>query len=126
MALSDSFKAFAAEQFEPLGQIVIKPMFGGASVYLEGRIFALLDNDAIYFKTNSIDQAKFTAEGTGPLTYPSKNGLMTMDRYWRCPERLFDEPEELLAWARAAIAIAMAEPVKAKKPKSTAGRKAKG
>ena len=116
MALSGSFKSFIAEQLAPLGAIEIKRMFGGASVYADGAIIALLDNDALYFKVDDSTKAKFEAEGMGPLVYPSKNGPMTMDRYRRCPDRLFDEPDELLVWAREAVAVAANRPVKAKKP----------
>ena len=118
MALSDSFKAFVAEQLAPLGPIEIKRMFGGASAYLDGKIFALLDDDALYFKVDEATKAKFEAEGMGPLTYPSKNGPMTMDRYRRCPDRLFDEAEELLDWARAAVRVAQIGGPKVKRPKS--------
>ena len=123
MALSDSFKSFVAEQLAPLGAIEIKRMFGGASVYAAGKIFALLDDEALYFKVDETTKAKFEAEGMGPLTYPSKNGPMTMDRYRRCPERLFDEGDELLDWAREAIAVSQKALPKAKKSKTQAAAK---
>ena len=119
MALSASFQSFAAEQLAPLGPIVVKRMFGGAAVYLDGKIFALLDNDAVYFKVDESTKPKFKAENMEALTYPSKNGLMTMDRYWRCPDRLFDEPDELIAWAKAAVGVSLADIVKPKRPKSS-------
>ena len=123
MALSENFQSFAAEQLAALGPIQIKRMFGGAAAYFDGLIFALLDNDAIYFKVDEATKARFAAEGMGPLTYPSKNGVMTMDRYHRCPDRLFDEPEELLEWAREAVRVAKRDPPKAKKAKTPAKRK---
>jgi len=123
MGLSDKFRAFAAEQFAPLGQVEIKRMFGGASAYFDGQIFALLDNDAIYFKVDDTSKAKFEAEGMEPLTYPSKNGIMTMERYRRCPDRLFDEPDEFVDWARTAIAVAKSDPPKAKKSKAVGAQK---
>ena len=47
--------------------------------------------------------------------------------FWRVPERLFDEPDELLTWARAALAAAGRVAAKRKpaaaKPKSKPRRK---
>lgn len=120
MALSDSFKSFIAEQLAPLGPIEIKRMFGGASVYANGRIFALLDDDALYFKADDSTKAKFENEGMGSLVYPSKNGPMTMANYRRCPDRLFDEPDDLLAWAREAMMVSERKPLK---PKSKPAKK---
>ena len=31
---------------------------------------------------------------------------MTVGSYWRLPERLYDDPDELAGWARAALAAA--------------------
>lgn len=35
-----------------------------------------------------------------------KNGCTIDLSFWRAPDRLFDEHEELIAWARAALAAA--------------------
>ena len=43
------------------------------------------------------------AEAYPPLNY-SKRGATIDLAFWRAPERLFDEPDEFLAWARAALA----------------------
>ena len=123
MAISDSFREFLAEQFAPIGGVEIRRMFGGAGAFAAGQIFALIDDDVLYFKVDAATLARYEAEAMGPFVYPSKNGLMTMEGYRRCPERLFDEPNEFLVWSRAAIAVAARtgkKPAKAKpgaKPK---------
>ena len=120
MAVSESFKSFIAEQFEPLGPIEIKRMFGGAGAFIDGRIFALLDDDILYFKVDDETVVPFDAEAMPPFQYPSKNGTMTMQAYRRCPERLFDDAEELIVWAKAAMAVAGRGPAKPKKTAKTA------
>jgi DNA transformation protein len=40
-----------------------------------------------------------------PLNYVKKGQTIDLS-FWRAPERLFDEPDELIAWARAALAAA--------------------
>jgi DNA transformation protein and related proteins len=53
------------------------------------------------------------AEAFPPLNYAKKGQLIDL-AFWRVPERLFDEPDELAIWARAALAAA--HRVAAKRP----------
>ena len=46
----------------------------------------------------------FKAEGLEPFTYRAGNGKRAMMSYWRMPERLYDDPDELAAWATDASA----------------------
>jgi len=128
MALSSSFKSLMTEQLAPLGSVEIRPMFGGAAVRLDGNTFGLIDDDVLYFKVDATTLVKFEAEDMPPFTYQSKNGPMTMAGYRRAPDRLFDEPDEFLVWARAAIAVAQRTSKPKKPPKAkpaAAGRRAK-
>jgi DNA transformation protein len=81
-------------------------MFGGAGVFADGIMFALVSDDTLYFKVDETTRADFEAEGMGAFTYATKDGRNTLVSYWRAPERLFDEPDEMLAWARKALTIA--------------------
>ena len=40
-----------------------------------------------------------------PLNYKKQGEIIDLS-FWRAPERLFDEPDELVEWARAALAAA--------------------
>jgi DNA transformation protein len=132
--INASFKAFVAEQLAGLGPVGIRPMFGGAGVYAGGVMFALIYRDTLYLKAALGDVPAFEAEGSGPFTYETKEGTHTLGSYWRVPERLFDEPEEMTAWARRALDAARdagrrrpTTPDRAKSRKSKpAGRPSKG
>ena len=107
----------------PLGAIVVRRMFGGAGVYCDGVFFAILDGDGLYLKTDETGRGAFEAEGRGPFTYTMKSGTGTLASYYQAPERLFDEPDEMRAWAlraigaaRGATARAKASPKQAKPP----------
>lgn len=106
MAVSNTYKEFIAELLAPVGPVAIKRMFGGAGVYAEGVAFAILDDDVMYFKVDDTTRPKFETAGMGPFTYTSKSGQHALTSYFRCPEQLFDEPDELNAWAREAILVA--------------------
>jgi len=51
------------------------------------------------------------AESSPPLNYHKKGSVIDLS-FWRVPERLFDEPDELVIWARAALAAARRVPAK--------------
>jgi DNA transformation protein len=126
MAISSTFREFLAEQFAPLGGVEIRRMFGGAGAFWAGQIFALIDDDVLYFKVDGLTLARYEAEGMTPFTYPSKNGLMVMEGYRRCPDWLFDEPDDFLDWAKAAIdAAGRTRKGKARTPAKVAAGQAK-
>jgi DNA transformation protein len=57
-----------------------------------------------------------------PLNYRKKGSTIDLS-FWRAPERLFDEPDELVTWAR--IALAAAGRVAAKRERAAPRRKSK-
>jgi DNA transformation protein len=103
MAVSESLAALLQEQLEPLGSITMRRMFSGAGVYCDGVIFGLILRDTLHFKVDDGNRAAYEAEGMAPFSYEAKGKTVEVGAYWRVPERLFDEPEEMLEWARAAL-----------------------
>jgi DNA transformation protein len=113
--------------FAEFGAIEIRRMFGGAGVFVDGRMIALIARDVIYLKADAETVPAFEREGLGPFTYATKNGEHTLNSYWRMPERLYDDPEELARWAREAHAVALraAHPARGPKKKTSASGKAR-
>jgi DNA transformation protein len=101
---SPEFLAFVAEQLAPLGHVTTRRMFSGAGLYCDGVIFALILRGALYFKVDDVDRAAYEAEGLVPFSYEAKGRTVEIGSYWRVPERLFDDPDEMVEWARAALA----------------------
>src|SRR5262245_10523995 len=104
MAVSASLVALLQEQLKPLGCIAFRRMFSGAGVYCDGVIFGLILRDALHFKVDDGNRAAYKAEGMEPFSYEAKGRTIEVGAYWRVPERLFDEPDEMVEWARAALA----------------------
>jgi len=104
-----------AESLAPLGYIAVRRMFGGAGVFCDGLMFALVIDDVLYLKADDAGSAEFLAEGLAPFTYSRKGGRQIALSYWRAPERLLDEPDELVAWAGRALAAARRTAAKTKK-----------
>jgi DNA transformation protein len=106
MAVSNSLVALLQEQLEPLGRITLKRMFSGAGVYCDGVIFGLILGGTLHFKVDDGNRSAYQAEGMLPFSYQAQGKRREIGAYWRVPERLFDEPEEMLEWARTALAAA--------------------
>ena len=121
MTTSEGFVDLLEDLLAPLGPIAVRRMFGGAGVYCEGEMFALISGDTLYFKTDTEGRTAFEAEGMGPFTYARKGGTGTLGSYWRAPERLFDEPDEMVAWGRRALAAAH-RAAAGRKPSARRGR----
>jgi DNA transformation protein len=125
MAVSESLVALLKEQLEPLGSITLKRMFSGAGVYCDGVIFGLILRDTLHFKVDDRNRALYEAEGMTPFSYDARGKTVQLGAYWRVPERLLDEPDEMLAWARAAVAAGRRAAAVGKKPKRrTSGKSA--
>jgi DNA transformation protein and related proteins len=123
MVASDSFAEFLREQLAPLGRITMRRMFGKTGVFCDGLMFAMMMDNTLYFRVDEDNRAAFKeALSFPPLNYEKKGGTIDLS-FWRAPERLFDEPDELVTWARAALAAA--HRVAAKRQRTTPRRKSK-
>ncbi len=94
------------ELFAAFRPVVVRRLFGGAGLYAEGTMFALLADGAIYLKTDERTVSAFVAEGLQPFTYQTEGGTRALASYRRMPDRLYDDPDELARWAEAALLAA--------------------
>ena len=123
MVASDSFADFLREQFAPLGPVTMRRMFGKTGVFCDGLMFGMVTENTLYFRVDDQNRATFKeAESFPPLNYKKKGSTIDLS-FWRVPERLFDDPDELVTWARAALAAARR--VAAKREPAAPRRKSK-
>jgi len=108
MPVSVAYKSFILDLLSDFGPVSIRHMFSGAGVYADGVMFAILAEDTLYLKADEVSARAFAAEGKGPFTYRPKDRSPVALSYWEVPERLLDNPEELVAWTRRAHAVALA------------------
>jgi len=106
MVASDSFAEFVREQLAPLGRVTMRRMFGKTGVFCDGLMFGMVTDNTLYLRVDDHNRAAFKeAESFPPLNYEKKGSTIDLS-FWRAPERLFDEPDELVTWARVAMAAA--------------------
>ena len=101
---------FIRELFAPFGPVTVKRLFGGSGISSDGLTFALVFDGAIFLKVDDDSIPDFEHEGSRPFVYtraksPGRFGRHSLS-YWRLPERLYDDPDELAVWAGRALAIA--------------------
>ena len=107
MAVSDEFCDYVLEQLAPVGNVSPRRMFGGVGLYLDGLFFALIDDDALYFKTDDSNRSRYEQAGSRPFCpFPDRPGHVMA--YWEVPAEVLEDAEELRVWTREALAAALA------------------
>src|ERR1700712_6099196 len=97
---------FLIDLFADFGPVTIRRMFSGFGISADGTNFALALRSGLYFRADAQTIPRFEAEGSKPFQYQTRTKTVTVASYWELPARLFDDPEELTGWARAALAAA--------------------
>lgn len=106
MVASNGFADFLREQLAPLGPIALRRMFGKTGVFCHGLMLGMVNDNTLYFRVDDGNRDAFQeAAATPPLNYEKQGRLIDL-AFWRTPERLLDQPDELVAWARLALAAA--------------------
>ena len=103
------FNDFVTELLEGLCPVRIRRMFGGAGVYAGDVMFGLIDDEVLYLKTDEALKAELQAQGSAPWIYSRAPGKWEETSYFRLPESALDDPDEAVAWARKALAVATAK-----------------
>jgi DNA transformation protein len=115
MAVSVSFRTYLLEQLGQIRPVTSRPMFGGLCFFAEGRAFALVAQDTLYFKVDDSNRPDFVAADMGPfLPFGDPDKPM---QYYELPA----------PWMAKSIAVAMKAKPKAKPgPNAKAKPKAAG
>ena len=106
MVASDSFADFLREQLAPLGHITLRRMFGKTGVFCNGLMLGMVTENTLYFRVDEHNRETFQEAASSPRLNYEKQGRAIDLAFWRAPERLFDEPDELVRWGQAALAAA--------------------
>ena len=100
--------------FAPFARVVLRRMFSGTSVYVDGRIIAIEIDGVLYLKADDVTEPVFEAEGLQKFTYSAKGKTMTM-RYFQTPDEAYEDPDAFRPWFKLAIEAAMRAPAPKKR-----------
>lgn len=106
MANDPGYVAHALDLLSLAGPVLPRALFGGHGIYHRGVMFALVDDDELYLKTDDETRERFVAAGCVEWVYRgAPPGMRTS--YFRPPEDALEDPEAMLPWARLAIGAAL-------------------
>lgn len=117
-------REFLTDLFVDFGPVTLRRMFSGYGISVDGVNFALSLRAGLFFRADSETIPRFEAEGSKPFSYQTAARSVTIASYWQLPARLFDDTEELSAWAKAALAAAQRAALK-KRPRVRGASSAK-
>jgi DNA transformation protein len=103
MSYDEGLYAWVQEALEPLGAVTMRRMMGGATLYLDGTIFAILDEGEIWLKADAESDAVWDAEGCEKFSVTFKDGKVDVMNYRRAPQDVYDDPEAMQRWAALAV-----------------------
>ncbi len=105
MAVSDDFLDYVLDQLAQWGEVSVRRMFGGAGLYRERRIFAVVANDVLYLKVDDTNRDDFIKAGAAPFNpYPEKNKATVMS-YYTVPSEVLENRDALAQWAQRSFEI---------------------
>ena len=122
MSVDEGLFAWVQEALEPLGTVSLRRMMGGATLYLDGTIFAILHQGELWFKADEQSNALWDDQGCERFTVTFKTGMVDSMNYRRAPSEVYDDPEALQRWAKPAIEAGLRRPLKKRsrtRPKRT-------
>jgi DNA transformation protein and related proteins len=123
MSIDEGLYAWVGEALEPLGPVTLRKMMGAAVLYLDGVIFAVLDEGEIWFKSDAETNAIWDGEGCERFSFTAKDGRVETMNYRRAPSDVYDDAEAMQRWAalarEAGLRAAAKKRPKKSKPKSS-------
>ncbi len=124
-AAPDPLIAWLLDELQPLaaqiGAIRARRMFGGAALYYDDIVFALVIRSTCYLRVDDTTRARFLAEKSVPFSYDRDGRTISMNGYLSAPADALDGGQTLRDWGRLAIEAALREAnAKAAKPKRVA------
>jgi DNA transformation protein and related proteins len=106
MAVSDEFVAYVVEQLSGWSEVAVRRMFGGAGLYREQTMFAVIAEDVAYLKVDDSNREEFVRAGSAPFEpYPDKIKT-TIRTYYEIPADVLENPDELARWAERSWLVA--------------------
>ena len=106
MAVQAEYLAYILEQLHGLKDLRSRRMFGGVGLYSGELFFGLVDDDTLFFKSDSTNSAEYIARKM-PRFMPFPDRPEAVMAYYQVPADIIEDAESLLAWARKSVAVAL-------------------
>jgi DNA transformation protein and related proteins len=107
MSVNRQYQDFVLDLLGPLDPVA-RRMFGGVGLFHGGAMFGLLSRDVFYLRVDDGTRGRFEHAGSAPFSYVRAGKQVSLSAYYVVPEDLLDRQDELVQWARDAVAVARA------------------
>jgi DNA transformation protein and related proteins len=87
--------------------IVTRPLFGACALYRNDRVFAMVWQGSLYFKTDGNSRTDYQSADSHPLEYLSEGQPRALKSYWEVPANVMKDPQKLRKWAERAYQAAL-------------------
>ena len=106
MPVSDEFVPYVVEQLAGWSEVSVRRMFGGAGLYREGTMFAVVADDVAYLKVDDSNRDDFLRAGSAPFEpYPDKSKT-AIRTYYEIPADVLEDPAGLAKWTERSWLVA--------------------
>ena len=102
MAYDEGIVVLVQDSLAPIGTVTMRRMMGAATLYLDGIVFAVVEEE-LWFKSDAQSDAQWDEAGCDRFTFTGKDGRTEVMNYRRAPEAVYDDPDEMQLWARLAV-----------------------
>jgi DNA transformation protein and related proteins len=101
MPVSPAVRADLLARLNAVAPVSDRSMFGGVGLYCEGRFFALIDDDVLYFRVDDATRPEYLKAGMGPFAPfgPEKASKV----HFRVPDGVIADKRKLKTWVIKAV-----------------------
>ena len=111
-SFDEGLYAWVEESLEPMGRLSFRKMMGGATLYLDGAIFAIMVDGEMWFKADEETNAIWDELGCERFSVTFKDGTIDTMNYRRAPTGVYDDPDQMRRWAQLAVEAGLRRPIK--------------
>lgn len=99
------FLGYVRDQLRRWGPVEIRRMFSGHGIFRGDLMFALINADILYLRTDDSNRGKFLAAGMSSFSF-TREGKSVPTRYYEVPAEVLDDQEHLAQWAAQSFVAA--------------------
>jgi DNA transformation protein len=120
MAIDEGLYAWVEEALEPLGSVSMRKMMGGATLYLDGIVFAIMVDGELWMKSDAEADPIWDAVSRERFTVSFKDGKVDSMNYRRAPSDVYDDAEAMQKWTSVSVEAGRRRVVKKRPPRGAA------
>ena len=93
------------DMFEERDNITFRPMMGGFTLYKDGKVFAIINDEKFYFKGDKDTEEWYLKNGAKKFWYIRKGKKQYMN-YFLVPEDILEDRNFFQEWVDVALTVA--------------------